>query len=63
MVDIPASQIEPAPSFGTSVRRDFIHGMAKAAEGRFIVVLEPEKALDVDEMAALCEVAQDAVAA
>jgi len=63
VVDIPASQIEPAPSFGTSVRRDFIHGMAKAAEGRFIVVLEPEKALDVDEMAALCEVAQDAVAA
>lgn len=63
VVDIPSSQIEPAPSFGTSVRRDFIHGMAKAAEGRFIVVLAPDKALDVDEMAALCEVSQDALAA
>lgn len=64
VVDIPTSQIEPPPSFGTSVRREFIHGMAKAAEGRFIVLLEPDKALDIDEMAALCEVGQEpAVAA
>lgn len=65
VIDIPASQVEPAPSFGTSVRREFIRGMGKVAQGRFVIILEPDKALDVDEMASLCEdaVRGEAVAA
>jgi purine-binding chemotaxis protein CheW len=54
VVDIAEGAIEPAPQFGTQVRRDFIRGMSKI-DGRFIVILEPEKAFDIQEMAALCE--------
>ena len=31
VIDIPAEQIEPPPSFGSAVRRDFIQGMGKMA--------------------------------
>jgi purine-binding chemotaxis protein CheW len=62
VIDIQPDQIEPPPNFGASVRRDFIRGMGKVAE-RFVILLEPDKALDLEEMAQLCEAAQDAVAA
>ena len=62
VIDIPPSQVEPPPSFGTAVRRDFIRGMGKVAS-RFVIILEPDKALDVDEMAALCESGPQALAA
>jgi len=57
VVDIPAGQIEPPPQFGSSVRRDFIRGVGKLG-GRFIIILEPERALNVDDMAALVEQSQ-----
>ena len=62
VVDIPAAQIEPPPNFGTAVRRDFIRGVGKLDQ-RFVLLLEPDKALDVEDMARLCEAGQDAVAA
>ncbi len=62
VIDIAASQIEPPPNFGTSVRRDFIQGMGKVND-RFVMILEPDRAFDVAEMAQLCETAQHAVAA
>lgn len=57
VIDIAGDQIEPPPQFGGPVRRDFIAGMGKVAN-RFVIILEPQKALDVEEMAALCEQAQ-----
>ena len=62
VIEIAAGAIEPPPNFGTAVRRDFIRGMGKVAQ-RFVIILEPDKALDVEEMAALCESAQVAEAA
>jgi purine-binding chemotaxis protein CheW len=62
VIDIAADQIEPPPNFGTHVRRDFIRGMGKVAS-RFVIILEPDKAFDVDEMAQLCEAAQDGMTA
>ena len=62
VIDIPDREIEPPPPFGGPVRRDFIRGMGKVAE-RFVVILEPDKALDVEEMAQLCENAQPDLAA
>lgn len=62
VVDIPAGQIEPPPSFGTAVRRDFIQGMGKLGE-RFVIILAPDKAFDVDDMARLCEATQESAAA
>jgi purine-binding chemotaxis protein CheW len=57
VIDIPDADIEPSPQFGASIRRDFIRGMGKLS-GEFIVILEPERALDVEEMAMLADQAQ-----
>lgn len=58
VVAMGAGQIEAPPNFGGSVRRDFISGMGKV-DGRFVILLEPDRALDVDELASLCDAAQD----
>lgn len=62
VIDIAPDQIEPPPNFGTAVRRDFIRGMGKVAQ-RFVIILEPDRAFDVGEMAELCASAQGPVAA
>jgi purine-binding chemotaxis protein CheW len=58
VIDIADHQIEPPPQFGGTVRREFIKGMGKVGEN-FVIILEPHKALDVQEMADLCEQAQE----
>jgi len=55
VLEIPASEIEPAPSFGARIRADFISGMAKV-NGKFVIVLNVDRVLSVDEMAALSAV-------
>jgi purine-binding chemotaxis protein CheW len=55
VLEIPAGEIEPAPSFGARIRSDFISGMAKVA-GKFVIVLNADRVLSVDEMARLSEV-------
>lgn len=57
VIDIAPDQIEPPPSFGSSVRREFIRGMGKVGT-RFVIILDPDKAFDVNDMAQLCEAAQ-----
>ena len=54
VIDIGPSQIEPPPQFGTTIQREFIHGLGKVG-AEFIVILEPERALNIDDMAALAE--------
>ena len=54
VVEMPDAQIEPVPEFGTAVRRDFIRGIGKRA-GRFVILLEPAQAFDIEDMARLCE--------
>jgi len=61
VVEIPPDQIEPPPSFGGVVKRDFIRGMGKMGT-RFVIVLEPDKAFDIEDMARLCESSQSAEA-
>ena len=58
VIEIAGSQIEPPPNFGATVRRDFIRGMGKVAN-RFVIILEPDRAFDVNEMAQLCADAQE----
>ena len=62
VIRIGSDQIDPAPDFGTSVRRDFIRGIGKVGR-RFIILLDPDRALDVQEMSELCEAAQETAAA
>ncbi|MDO9105443.1 MAG: chemotaxis protein CheW, partial [Methylovulum sp.] len=56
VVDISRQDIEPPPSFGTGIRPDFISGMAKR-DGRFIIMLDINCVLSVDEMAVLSKIA------
>lgn len=62
VIDIAETQIEPPPNFGAAVRRDFIQGMGKVGS-RFVILLDPDRAFDVAEMAGLCEASQQAQAA
>ena len=57
VIEIASKEIEPPPSFGAKIRADFIAGMGKVA-GKFVIILEIQKVLSVDEMAVLANVAQ-----
>lgn len=52
VLDIPASEIEPSPSFGARIRADFIKGMGKV-EGKFVIILNADRVLSVNEMSEL----------
>lgn len=52
VLEIAAGDIEPAPSFGARIRTDFISGMGKV-NGKFVIILNQDKVLSVDEMAAI----------
>jgi purine-binding chemotaxis protein CheW len=54
VIDIAQASIEVPPQFGTSIQRDFIRGMGKV-DGAFVVIVEPNKALSIEEMALLIE--------
>jgi purine-binding chemotaxis protein CheW len=55
VLDIPAEQVEPAPSFGANIRADFIQGMGKV-EGKFVIILNVNHVLSLDEMSTLAGV-------
>ncbi len=63
VLEIPSSEIEPPPTFGSRIRADFIAGMGKIA-GKFVILLDIQKVLSVDEMAVLSNItAQNGTAA
>lgn len=55
VLEIPHSEIEPAPSFGLQIRTDFILGMGKVNDS-FLVLLDIDKVLSVEELAQLSDV-------
>ncbi len=50
VIEIP--EIEPAPTFGTTIRTDFIEGMGKINDG-FTIILDLNHVLSVDELSLL----------
>jgi purine-binding chemotaxis protein CheW len=54
VLEIPASEIEPTPSFGTKIRRDFMCGMGKV-NGKFVVLLDARHVLTFEDAEALQE--------
>ena len=52
VIDIAGAEIEPPPAFGAKIRPDFISGMAKQS-GRFIIVLNLDQVLSMEEMVAM----------
>ncbi len=59
VLEIPRSDIEPAPAFGSKIRTDFIEGMGKV-NGNFVILLNVSQVLSVDELGAAGQVASQA---
>jgi purine-binding chemotaxis protein CheW len=51
VLDIAPTDIEPPPAFGARIRSDFIQGMGKV-KGKFVILLDLNHALSMDELAA-----------
>ena len=66
VLEIPASEIEPAPTFGAKIRSDFIEGIGKV-NGKFVILLNVNRVLSPAEIGAMGEriaaTEQEAVAA
>ena len=54
VLEIPASEIEPPPSFGTKIRSDFIEGIGKV-NGKFVVLLNVNQVLSTEEIGAMSQ--------
>ena len=52
VLDIAPADIEPPPSFGARIRSDFIQGVGKV-RGKFVLLLDVDRALAIDEIAGL----------
>ena len=55
VLEVSSADIEPAPAFGAKIRADFIEGMGKIA-GKFVIILDIQKVLSVEEIATLASV-------
>lgn len=58
VLEIPPTEIEPPPAFGARIRIDFIKGMGKIA-GRFVVILDVNRILSIDEVAVVAAMQQE----
>lgn len=61
VLEIAHDQVEPPPTFGAKIRSDFIHGMGKVA-GKFVIILNVNKVLSMDDLALLEQLGGDAAA-
>lgn len=52
VLDIAPADIEPPPAFGSRIRADFVQGMGKV-RGRFVILLQVEQVLSLDEIGGL----------
>ena len=59
VLEIPISEIEPAPSFGAKIRPDFIEGIAKVA-GKFVILLNVNRVLSMEEIGQMGQIAATA---
>ncbi len=57
VLDISENEIEAAPSFGSTLRADFVRGVGKIG-GRFVILLDIERVLSAEELGSF-EFAQD----
>ena len=49
VIEIPAEEIEPPPTFGLHIQTDLIHGMGKV-NGRFVILLDVEHVLATQDL-------------
>lgn len=58
VMEIGIADIEAPPAFGTRIDTDFIAGMARI-NGRFIIILDVEQVLSIEQLAAVKVLAAD----
>jgi len=58
VLEIADADIEPPPSFGAKLRKDFISGMGKIGE-KFVILLDIAHVLSVEELAILADVSEE----
>jgi len=58
VLEIPAADIEPTPSFGARIRTDFIAGMGRV-NGRFVIILDVARVFSVNEISDLTALATE----
>lgn len=61
VLEIPPEEIEPPPTFGAKIRTEFIAGMGKV-NGRFVIILDVDRVLSVDDMAFISQAGEPDVA-
>ncbi|MEH6543953.1 MAG: chemotaxis protein CheW [Porticoccaceae bacterium] len=61
VLEIADEDIEPPPSFGAKLRSDFIDGMGKI-DGDFVIILDVEHVLSIDELSMLNDIDSSSVA-
>jgi purine-binding chemotaxis protein CheW len=59
VLEIPANEIEPAPSFGAKIHAAFIEGIAKVG-GKFVILLNVNKVLSMEEIGQMGQLAASA---
>lgn len=55
VLEIAMEDIEPAPTFGARIRTEFIQAMGKI-DGKFVIILNVDKVLSIDEMTLLSQI-------
>ncbi len=62
VLNIPAAEVEPVPSFGVGIRVEFIQGMARLKH-RFVIILDVLRTFELRELAGADWAAHGAAAA
>lgn len=60
VLDIPPSEVEPAPSLGAQVRAEMLQGIGKV-NGRFVLLLDVRRVASVGDLASIAPAALDHV--
>jgi purine-binding chemotaxis protein CheW len=60
VLDIPPSEVEPAPSLGAQVRAEMLQGIGKV-NGRFVLLLDVRQVASVGDLAAIAPPALEQV--
>lgn len=62
VLDIPPEEVEPPPTLGSKIRTEFIAGMGKV-NGHFVIILDVDRVLSMDEMVLISHVGEQGIAA
>lgn len=57
VIDIKPAEIDPAPSFGGSIRTDFLRGMGKVGE-KFLVLLNVDRVISLEDIKTMQQATQ-----